>query len=116
MIRVLNKEKDGFSIVLKSEGWQMAIVTYAEQYDEKNYKNIARHMTTDEVFTLIEGDATLCTTDENDKIQKIKLEKKKIYCIEKGTWHSLILSEDAVLVATENADVKPEYTEKKVLL
>jgi len=116
MKKIFEKEKDGFSIVLKSEGWQMAIVTYAEQYDVKNYTKMARHMTTDEVFALIEGDATLCTINGNDNIEKIPLEKSKIYCIEKGTWHSLILSEDAVLVVTENKDVKSEDTEKKVLL
>ena len=116
MIKVFEKEKNGFSIVLKSDGWQMAIVTYAEQYDVKNHTKMARHMTTDEVFALIEGDATLCTINKNDGIEKIPLEKNKIYCIEKGTWHSLVLSEDAVLVATENENIKPEDTEKKVLL
>ena len=116
MIRAFEKQKDGFSIVLKSEGWQMAIVTYAEQYDVKNHTKMARHMTTDEVFALIKGKATIYTINEKNVIEKITLEKGKIYCIEKGTWHSLVLSEDAVLVATENANVKPEDTEKKVLI
>lgn len=116
MIKSYEKQKDGFSVVLKSDGWQMAVVTYEEQYDIKNHTRMARHMTTDEVFTLIYGEAALYTADKDNKIEKINLEKGKIYCIEKGTWHSLILSKDALLIATENADIKPEDTERKALL
>ena len=43
------------------------------------------------------------------------LTKNKIYVVEKGTWHALVLSRDAVAVAVENADVRPEDTERKVL-
>ncbi|MBE7040275.1 MAG: hypothetical protein E7398_06080 [Ruminococcaceae bacterium] len=115
MIKEYAKEKAGFNIVMKSEGWQMAIVTYDEQYDAKNQMKIARHMTTDEAFVLIEGKATLLAVDENDRREEISLMKNKIYVVEKATWHSLVLSRDAVLIAAENADVVCEDTERKVL-
>ena len=115
MIKEYERKKDGFDIVMKSDGWQMAIVTYEEQYDAKNRTKMARHLTTDEAFVLVEGDAVLYTADENEHLKEIKLEKNKIYVVEKGTWHALVLSRDAVAVATENADVKPQDTERKVL-
>lgn len=116
MIREYERKKDGFDIVMKSDGWQMAVVTYEDQYDEKNSKKLARHLTTDEAFVLIDGKAHLCTTDENSQYKKTGLTKNKIYVVEKGTWHALVLSRDAVAVAVENADVRPEDTERKVLL
>ena len=115
MIQEYARKKDGFDIVMKSDGWQMAVVTYEEQYDETNKKKVARHLSTDEAFVLIMGDAILFTTEENDQQKEIKLMKNKIYVVEKGTWHSLILSKDAIAVAVENANVKPETTERKVL-
>ena len=115
MIKEYERKKDGFDIVMKSDSWQMAIVTYEEQYDAKNRTKMARHLTTDEAFVLVEGDAVLYTADENNLQREIKLVKNKIYVVEKGTWHALVLSRDAVAVATENADVKPQDTERKVL-
>ncbi len=115
MIKEYERKKDGYDVVMKSEGWQIAIVTYDEQYDEKNRAKIARHMTTDEAFVLTEGEATLYMTDENDIQTEIKLMKNKIYVVEKATWHSLVLSRDAVLIAAENADISPEDSERKVL-
>ena len=115
MIKEYERKKDGYDLVMKSRGWQMAIVTYEDQYDEKNKMKIARHMTTDEAFVLTEGEATLFTIDENDRREEISLMKNKIYVVEKATWHSLVLSRDAVLIAAENADISPEDSERKVL-
>lgn len=114
MIKEYSQNRSGFDVVFKSEGWQMAVVTYDEQYDEKKHTHMARHMTTDEVFVLTDGSATLCTIDKDNEIAKISLAKNKMYVVEKGTWHSLILSRDAVAVAVENIDVSAADTERKV--
>lgn len=115
MIKEYEKNKDGFNVVMKSPLWQMAIVTYENQYDDENKEKIARHMTTDEAFVLVDGTATLYTVDENDCLEGVPLEKNKIYVVEKGTWHSLVLSKDALAVAVENADVRVEDTERRHL-
>ena len=45
----------------------------------------------------------------------INLEKGKIYCVHKGTWHYLEVSEDAMLMVVENKDLLPEQSERMEL-
>ena len=54
-------------------------------------------------------------TVEDGKAADIKIEKGKIYCVHKGTWHYLELSSDALLIIVENKDVFPEDTERMEL-
>lgn len=39
-------------------------------------------------------------------------QKGNIYCVRKETWHYLEISEDALLVVTENKDLLPKDTER----
>ena len=111
MIDVVTHNGAGFSSVFKSDTWQIATVTYAPQYSKEGFTHMKKHLTTDEVFVLVKGNAVIHTY-EDGSIKTITLEKEKIYCIEKNTWHYLEISNDAFLIAVENAEVLPEHTER----
>ena len=102
---------NGFSTQFLSDGWKVAFVTYAEQYDQ--LKVVKRHNFTDEVFVLINGSATLYTSDQQvpNHLIKTTLQHKKAYKVEKGTWHHLQVSKDAFLVVVENSNTSKENTD-----
>ncbi len=104
----------GFNVVFKSDSWQIACITYSYQYSKEGFNHLKRHLTTDEVFVLIKGNAVLHTM-ENEKLVSETLTKEKLYCVYKNTWHYLEISEDAKLVVMENSDLLPEQTERMEL-
>lgn len=112
MIESYASKKEGFDRLFTSEGWQIAAITYADQYSEENHRNLSRHMTTDEVFVLVTGEACLYTTEDGSTLEAIPLERGRIYCVKKATWHSLAVSRDAFLAVAENAPLRPEDTER----
>lgn len=104
----------GFNSVFKSDSWQIATITYDTQYSKNGFDHMKRHLTTDEVFILIRGEAVLHTV-ENGKIENTNIEKGKIYCVRKGTWHYLEVSQDALIAVVENNNLLPEQTERMEL-
>ncbi|MBQ8551471.1 MAG: hypothetical protein IJ428_01520 [Clostridia bacterium] len=112
MIEAYTPQKDGFDVLFGSEGWQIAAITYAEQYSAENHQKLSRHMTTDEVFVLVRGEACLYTTEDGKALEAIPMEHGKVYCVKKATWHSLAISRDAFLAVAENAALRPEDTER----
>ena len=114
MTQVIEINLKGFNSVFKSDSWRIATITYAKGYSKEGFNHMNRHLTTDEVFTLINGNAILHTMEDGERIN-INLEKGKIYCVHKGTWHYLEVSEDAMLMVVENKDLLPEQTERMEL-
>ena len=114
MTQIIECHSKGFNSVFKSDSWQIATITYDEGYSKENFNHMKRHLTTDEVFVLINGKAILHTFEE-EKIINTNIEKGKIYCIHKGTWHYLEASKDALLIVVENKDLLPEHTERMEL-
>jgi len=111
MTEIIDIKQKGFNSVFSSDSWQIATITYDVSYSKDGFDHMKRHMTTDEVFTLVNGDGVLHTI-EDEKIKDIKLEKGNIYCVRKETWHYLEISEDALLVVAENKDLLPKDTER----
>ena len=88
--------------------WRVAIANYADHFDKDKCNYISRHLETDEVFVLLEGEATLVTGMERSETP---LEKGKIYNVKKGSWHALWLSRDGKVLIVENHNTGSENTE-----
>ena len=114
MTQVIEIGLKGFNSVFKSDSWQIATITYDKGYSKEGFNHMKRHLTTDEVFTLINGNAVLHTAEDGEFIDT-NVEKGKIYCVRKGTWHYLEISEDAMLMVVENKDLLPGQSERMEL-
>lgn len=107
-IEVLEYAGDGYSKVMSYGAWRVAIINYAERFDERNLTRLERHLLTDEVFVLLEGNATLISDGE-----KYPMEKGKMYNVKAGTWHAIAVSRDAKVLIVENDDTCIDNTEYK---
>ena len=106
------KEK-GFQLVHQNEEFKCAFITHDDQYKEGKITMMKRHRESDEVFTLIEGQAVLVTRDSEDGENIFtKLAKGTSYCVTAGTWHYLAVSKDALLFVTENSGVSNENSDE----
>ncbi len=95
-----------FKAVMQSGSWKIGLLKYSDRFSK--HKVMERHNKTDEVFVLLEGKATLYV--ENDSVV---MEKSKVYNVEKGEWHHIIVSPDATVLIVENSDTSAENTDKK---
>ena len=105
------KNGSGFDVLHSYDGWKIAFITFAEQYNE--LKTVKRHTQTDEAFILVKGKATLYSSDGDEPLEATVLEKEKLYIVKMDTWHHLQISEDALLVVVENSDTTKDNTESK---
>jgi len=107
-IEILEYTGDGYSKVMSYGAWRVAIINYAERFDEKNLTKLERHLLTDEVFVLLEGNAILISDRE-----KYLMEAGKIYNVKAGIWHAISVSRDAKVLIVENENTCIDNTEYK---
>lgn len=116
MLKKMYPERCGFQPQLRNEHFLCAFITYDKQYSYGRVAAVKRHMTSQEVFVLLQGSATLLVADGSLKKREIvTLQPQTAYCVEAGTWHYLAISEDARLFVTESNDVTAQNTETMYL-
>lgn len=108
MIEAHSIEKSGFCPQVIFEGWKTAFITYSEDYGD--LMRVKRHLKTDEVVILIQGEATLYTL-EGDTVLEMPLAIGKTYNVKAGTWHHIRLGVDAMGYIVENSNTTKENTE-----
>ena len=96
----------GYEPAMVFESWRVAFLNYESRFDEVTM--IERHMVTDEVFMLLEGEATLFIGLENTPVV---MEKHKIYNVKKGVWHNIKVSKDAKVFIVENDNTTYDNSE-----
>lgn len=86
--------------------WKVGMLRYNERFS--HFKELERHMLTDEVFALISGQATLYTENES-----CKMNIGEVYTIPAKVWHHIVVSEDASVLVVENGNTSATNTEKR---
>jgi hypothetical protein len=101
-------EGSGYQKLLAYNEWRVAVLNYTSELKLENLQYVECHLYTDEVFILLEGEASLIFARlEKDQItdfEVVKLEKNKVYNVKAGTYHTHILSHDCRLLIVEQED------------
>ena len=109
-LNILTHESEGYAPVHDFGAWRTAILKQGPRFNRATATDMERHRETDEVFVLLCGEATLVIGDE---MTEVKMEKEKVYNIQKGVWHSIFVSADAKVFIVENADTTRENTDRR---
>ena len=105
-LEIIEYTGEGYKSALRFGAWRVAFLNHAESFDK--IKRLERHMETDEVFMLLEGEAALIIgLDKN----VIPMEKHKIYNVRCGVWHNIKVSKDAKVFIVENDDTTVQNSE-----
>ena len=110
MLSIKGPERSGFDKFFFNDKFKCAFITHSPQYAFGKVSQMKRHNMTDEIFVLLSGIAVMLIY-ENGIFTQTVLEIKRSYNVEKGTWHYLALSEDALVFVTENADTDSTNTD-----
>ena len=107
-IEILDTMEEGYRPQVRFEAWRVAILRYASRFDRNNLARLERHHLTDEVFVLLEGEATLLI---GENCEECPMEANKLYNVKKDVWHHIIVSRDARVLIVENDNTGLENTE-----
>ena len=105
-IEIIDYNGEGYEPAVRFEAWRAAYLRYADCYD--NITQLERHNLTDEVFMLLEGEATLIIGKE---MREVPMEKHKIYNVKKGIYHNIRVSRDAKVFIVENDNTARENSD-----
>ena len=73
-------------------------------------------METEEMFVLLAGDATLYgQAFDSASMEVVMMKPLTIYCVPRGVWHHITVSQDASVLVVENRNTSKENTEKRSL-
>jgi ureidoglycolate hydrolase len=96
---------EGYLPLIDFNTWRVAILRWELALLPENIDMMERHTQTDEVFVLLEGQATLIlggNSDQVDGIHPQALELCKLYNVKQNTWHTILLSRDVSILIIEN--------------
>lgn len=98
----------GYSPIFSYGNWRVAVANSCERLKEENLCRLERHLNTDEVFILIQGEATLHIGKE---LERFPMEMGKFYNVKRGEWHCITMSKGAKVAIIENDDTGESNTE-----
>ena len=98
----------GYSPLISCNGWRVAVANACERLKEENMCRLERHLETDEVFILLQGEATLHIGKE---LKAYPMEKGKLYNVQRGEWHCITMKANAKVAIVENDDTGVDNTE-----
>ena len=107
-VDIYDYKDENYMTVMHYDKWRVAYLNHGDRFEEKNFYRMERHMQTDEVFVLLEGEATLIIGEE---MNKIEMELHKVYNVQKGVWHHIFTKEGTRVLIIENEDTGCENSE-----
>lgn len=114
-ITILESKQKGYSPIWDYGEWRIAMTLDTEDMHKENITTISKHMETDEVFVLLEGNANLYIGDGDETIGEIKkysLEPGKAFNVRAGSWHTCETLENAKILIVENRNTGDANTVK----
>ena len=106
LLETYTYDGDGYHRGIEFESWTVAVLNWAERFDK--IEKLERHNLTDEVFILVEGEATLILGEE---MILVPMEKNKMYNVKAGAWHNVKVSHDCKIIIVENANTSRDNSE-----
>jgi mannose-6-phosphate isomerase-like protein (cupin superfamily) len=107
-IEVKEFNGEGYAPLISYNGWRVAIANFCERLCENNICKVERHLKTDEVFILLEGEACLHLGME---LKRIPMETGKIFFVTRSRRHTISMIPNTKVAIIENHDTGPENTE-----
>lgn len=107
-MKIYQFEGAGYKPLILYNGWRVAMAGFAEHLLEENLRKLERHLQTDEVFILLQGEAVLHI---GMKKERCPMEIGKIYNVLCGEWHAISMTPGTIVAIVENDDTGAENTE-----
>lgn len=107
-VKIYHMEQEGYEKLHVDGTWCVASVCHCERIAKATKQRLERHLETDEVFVLLQGNAKLYLGEE---MQEIVMTECCIYFVDKGVWHTITTEPGTKVLIVEKSDTGPENTE-----
>ena len=114
LLEIRQYSGQGYQPLIDYGTWRVAILRWDEWSLPEKVDSMERHTQTDEVFVLLEGQATLILGGKGGNVEGVTpqwMEKGKLYNVKQNAWHSILLSRNAAVLIVENCDTGVDNTE-----
>ncbi len=111
-------QHQGYLPLIDYETWRVAVLSYCLDVRLDQLVTMQRHLETDEVFVLLEGNCVLFSGgngEHPEEIQWVKMEKNQLYNVKKGVWHTHTLDEEGSVLIIENQDTTDDNSPTETL-
>lgn len=113
-LEIIEYTQEGYKPLIDCNGWRVAYLRYLDELHPQNIAYLERHLQTDEVFVLLEGEVTLMMGEGDQAVSGVygvPLQPRKLYNVKRGAWHGVLMSKDATILLVENQDTGKDNTE-----
>lgn len=107
-VEIYEYNGQNYNPTMHSDSWRVAFLNYGDATEKSKLSFVERHHLTDEVFVLLNGEATLLLGLDR---KEMVMEKGKIYNILKDAWHSIYMTPEAKVLIVENHNTSSENSE-----
>lgn len=107
LVSILDFTGEGYKPLVDFGTWRVAFLRFIDEIIPENIQRLERHVETDEVFVLLEGEGMLFFGEGENEIrdlQSLVLAPGKLFNVRKNVWHCCVLSRDAKILLVENRD------------
>jgi len=114
LIGIKKYDGEGYQPLVDFGTWRVAYLRFIDELIPENIHRLERHLETDEVFVLLDGQAVLLLGEGDQEIEKLISQVMRpgvLYNVKQNTWHNCVLSRDATILLVENRDTGSENTE-----
>ena len=107
-LEVTEYDGPGYKPLVDFNGWRVAVANYMPKLELSRLDFLERHLETDEVFVLLQGEGGLLIGKER---LQVSLEIGKVCNVKRGIWHRVYMTPGAKVLIVENTDTGSHNTE-----
>lgn len=107
LLDIIGYNGEGYKPLVDFGAWRVAYLRYLDELYPPNIQRMERHLQTDEVFILLEGEAILMMGEGDQSVTQlhpVRMERMKIYNVRQGAWHGVVMGRQATILLVENQD------------
>lgn len=111
LIDIIKITQEGYTPLVDYKTWRVAVLRYCDDVKVERLVSMQRHLETDEVFVLLEGNCVLISGGNGERpgeVECVRMVKNQLYNVKKGVWHTHALDEEGSVLIIENQDTSDE--------
>lgn len=99
-------KEDGFQPLLIMDSWQVAKLSYSEEYSFPKLTHLSRHQKTDRAFALLTGNAMLIAMNLNGEtqLQTQQMQRGTSYNIPQNMAYAIVMEENSEVFIVEKSN------------
>lgn len=118
VLEILEYKGEGYKPLIDYGEWRVAVLRYIDELIPDQVSFMERHVETDEVFVLLDGQGVLFlggTGPQLGAVMSQVMVSGKMYNVKQNAWHCIVLSRDATVLLVENRNTSKLNTEYQPL-